>query len=80
MTEKSPLVNRLVVVDDPQVRPTIASAFGAELPRAVELVTGRRLQVDLLSAPASGSAPESAHPPGTLVLRVRNGTVQADGQ
>jgi hypothetical protein len=80
ITGKNPIVNRLVVVDDPQVRPTIASAFGAELPRAVELVTGRRLQVDLLSAPASGSAPESAHPPGTLVLRVRNGTVQADGQ
>jgi hypothetical protein len=77
MTEKNPLTERLVVVDDPQARPTIASAFGAELPRAVELVTGRRLQVELLSALASSSSPESTLQPGTLVLRFRNGVVEA---
>jgi hypothetical protein len=77
--EMNPSIDRLVVVDDPQARPTIASAFGSELPRAVELVTGRRLQVELLSAPASGSAPVS-HPPATLVLRLRNGVIEADGQ
>jgi hypothetical protein len=76
----NPGIDRLVVVDDPQARPTIASAFGAELPRAVELVTGRRLHVELLSAPASGSALESAHTTGTLVLRLRNGVVEADRQ
>ena len=79
-TSTHPSANRLVVVDDPQARPTIASTFGSELPRAVELVTGRRLDVELLPTPASAGAPESPHPPGTLVLRLRNGIVQADGR
>jgi hypothetical protein len=79
MSEHNPSAGHLVVVDDPEARPSIASAFGAELPRAVELVTGRRLQVELLAGPIPGGSPATARGAGTIVVRRRNSVFGADG-
>jgi hypothetical protein len=68
----SPGIARITVVDDEPGRVTVASAFGAELPRAVELVTGRTLPIELVQPhqppPATGA--------DTLVLRVEQGAVR----
>jgi hypothetical protein len=68
----SPSTTNVLVLDDPGSRPTAASAFGAELPHAVELVTGRRLPAEI----ATGDSPHQQEPPGTLVVRVENGDVR----
>jgi hypothetical protein len=73
--QESPTSDHLVVVDDPQARPTIASAFGAELPRAVELVTGRRMNVELISSSTPDGAPVPAQKPGAIVLQLRDGNI-----
>jgi len=65
-------ITRVVVVDDSRTRVNAASAFGAALPTAVELVLGKPVPTELI-APDD----QRAFPPGegTLVLRVQQGTV-----
>ena len=65
-------VTRVVVLDDSAARVNAASAFGAELPRAVELVVGNPVATELI---ASGEQRAPAYGNHTLVLRVREGTV-----
>ena len=65
-------IARVVVLDDTSARVNAASAFGAELPRAVELVVGKPVPTELVA-----SQEQHAASPGrdTLVLRVQDGTV-----
>jgi hypothetical protein len=65
-------IARVVVLDDTPARVNAASAFGAELPRAVELVVGKPVPTELIA-----SEEQRATSPGrdTLVLRVQDGTV-----
>ena len=66
---------RVVVLDDTAARLNAASAFGAELPRAVELVVGKPVATELIAAqdqPAAGHEPSGRD---TLVLRIQDGTV-----
>jgi hypothetical protein len=65
-------ITRVVVVDDTHARINAASAFGAELPRAVELVVGRPVPTELI---ASEDQRGSADGKDTLVLRVQDGMV-----
>jgi hypothetical protein len=65
-------VTRVVVLDDTAARVNAASAFGAELPRAVELIVGRPVPTELI---ASGEQRTSVGGKETLVLRVQEGTV-----
>jgi hypothetical protein len=70
----SPATTRIVVLDDKPGKVTAASAFGAELPRAVELVAGKPLQVEIVAPnPAEGSAHE-LRGADTIVVRVDDGT------
>lgn len=64
---------RIVVLDDPLARPTVASAFGAELPHAVELATGRMLPTEVIALDASGSIPDRARAAGTLAFVLEDG-------
>lgn len=70
-----PDVSRVVILDDPQARPTVASAFGGELPHAVELATGRPLPAEIIALDVSQSIPDHARAPGTLALILQNGAV-----
>lgn len=70
-----PDITRIVVLDDPQARPTVASAFGAELPRAVELATGRALPTELIALGPSRSIPDRARAAGTLAFVLENGSL-----
>jgi hypothetical protein len=72
---ETPNTTRIVVVDEAGGRVTAASAFGAELPRAVELVTGTRIPTELVTSDQSRSAEHVAWGPDTLVLRIEAGTV-----
>jgi hypothetical protein len=65
-------IARVVVLDDTSARLNAASAFGAELPRAVELVVGKPVPTELIA-----SQEQRASSPGrdTLVLRVQDGKV-----
>jgi len=67
-------IARVLVIDDAHARINAASAFGAALPTAVELVLGKPVPTELI-APDD----QRAFPPGegTLVLRVQQGTVTA---
>ncbi|HKU37645.1 MAG TPA: hypothetical protein VJR89_05845, partial [Polyangiales bacterium] len=64
------------VVDETGTRVNAASAFGAALPTAVELVVGKPVPTELIAsdeqAAPAGHASSGA---GTLVLRVQQGTV-----
>jgi hypothetical protein len=69
-------IARVVVLDDAHARVNAASAFGAELPRAVELIVGKRLLTELVASEEQrGSAGHPASGRDTLVLRVQDGTV-----
>jgi hypothetical protein len=50
----------------------VASAFGSELPRAIELVTGRPLPAEIVIAP---QPPSGDTPPGTLTFIIQEGRV-----
>ena len=65
-------VIRVVVLDDAAARVNAASAFGAELPRAVELIVGKPVPTELIT---SGEQRAAVGGKDTLVLRVRDGTV-----
>ena len=65
-------ITRVVVLDDTAARVSAASAFGAELPRAVELVVGKPLPAELI---ASDEQDGSVGGKDTLVLRVQQGMV-----
>jgi hypothetical protein len=71
----APDASRIVVVDDPQARPSVASAFGAELARAVELATGRALAAAIITRDPSGLLPASVYEPGTLAFVLDNGDI-----
>ena len=68
---ESPGIARIVVLDDNHARVTAASAFGAALPTAVELVMGRPVPTELIAA----GEPPVADGKDTLVLRIADGTV-----
>jgi hypothetical protein len=68
-------VTQVIVIDDPQARPTVASAFGAELPHAVELVTGRSIPAEIIPLERPPSIGDRARAPGTLALILENGVV-----
>lgn len=70
-----PGVTRIIVLDDARARPTVASAFGAELPRAVELATGRALPTELIALDPSRSIPDHARAAGTLAFMLENGSL-----
>jgi hypothetical protein len=67
-----PDAQRIVILDDPAARPTVASAFGSELPRAIELVTGRALPADIVIAPQPRTVDT---PHDTLAFILREGKV-----
>jgi hypothetical protein len=66
---------RIVVVDEDRGRVTAASAFGAALPTAVELVTGQRIPVELVASDRSRNAEFGTWGADTLVLRIEEGAV-----
>jgi hypothetical protein len=69
-------IARVVVLDDAGARVNAASAFGAELPRAVELVVGKPVPVELIGSQEPRAASDhAASGQDTLVLRVQDGTV-----
>ena len=71
----APGTKRIVVLDDEPGKVTAASAFGDELPRAVELAAGKALQVELVAPNRAESAGHDVHDAGTIALRVHDGTV-----
>ena len=71
---QSPGTIRIVVLDDEPGNVTAASAFGAELPRAVELVAGKPLQVELVAPNQAEGAGHYLRAAGTIVLRVDEGS------
>ena len=73
----APHVTGIVVLDDPEGRPTASSAFGAALPQAVELVTGRALRVELIQVRAADPIPAAVRSPGTLAISVKDGKIEA---
>jgi hypothetical protein len=70
---ESPDTARIVVLDDGPGRVTAASAFGAELPRAVELVAGKPLTVELVAPEHAAGADHLLRTPDTIVVRVDEG-------
>jgi hypothetical protein len=72
---ESPRAVGIVVLDDEAGRVTAASAFGAALPTAVELVARRPLEVDLVAPDQTAGAGPLVRAPDTIVLRVNQGTV-----
>ena len=67
---------RVVVLDDTDARVNAASAFGAELPRAVELVVGKPVPTELIgSQEPRALSGHAASGQDTLLLRVQDGTV-----
>ena len=65
-------IARVLVIDDAHARINAASAFGAALPTAVELVLGKPVPTELV---APGEQRASSPGEGILVLRVQEGTV-----
>jgi hypothetical protein len=70
-------ITRVVVLDDQRARVNAASAFGAELPRAVELVVGKAVPTELIASDEQRPADHIASGQDTLVLRVQQGSVTA---
>jgi hypothetical protein len=70
----SPGAVRIVVLDDQPGKVTAASAFGSELPRAVHLVAGRPLQVELVAPNQLESAEHRLLASDTIVLRIDDGS------
>jgi hypothetical protein len=68
-----PHATRLIVIDEAGARPTISSAFGSELQRALELAAGRALSVDLVQP---GPPVETHRAEGALILRLAQGAIE----
>ena len=69
---RQPDIQRIVIYDDPNIHPSVASAFNWALPEAVELTAGRPIPVTLV--PQAGVTLPAADR-GTLQLVLRDGDV-----
>jgi hypothetical protein len=70
---ESPGAARIVVLDDEPGRVTAASAFGAALPTAVELVAGKPVPIELVAPAQARSDEHYLRDPDTIVVRVDSG-------
>lgn len=74
----APNATRLVVHDTPDAEPSATTAFRGTLPLAIELVTGRRLAVELVTAAPSEFPAAAAHEQETVHVVVNDLTFARD--